>query len=179
MAVQQELEEHQSPTIKTDSDERFKHQMSEATFGPHLTTDQKISIEQLIIRYHNEFGLGKYSLGKITKYPVHITLTTGKPYPPILKKNPYPASPRNRAEIEKYIDELVQMVVIRKVSNSEPVEIATPVIIAWHNGKSRLSPPAKITRTRLALNTYTVPDRIPLPRIQHALKNLGKAKYIT
>ncbi|MBW0474647.1 hypothetical protein O181_014362 [Austropuccinia psidii MF-1] len=29
------------------------------------------------------------------------------------------------------------------------------------------------------LNTYTVPDRYPIPRIQGALTQLSKAKYIT
>ncbi|MBW0494695.1 hypothetical protein O181_034410 [Austropuccinia psidii MF-1] len=30
-----------------------------------------------------------------------------------------------------------------------------------------------------ALNTYTVPDRYPIPRIQETLTQLSKAKYIT
>ncbi|KAG0139329.1 hypothetical protein CROQUDRAFT_54870, partial [Cronartium quercuum f. sp. fusiforme G11] len=138
MAVQQEVAQHQSPTIKIISDERFKEGLSEASFGPQLTQQQKISVEQLIRRYYKEFGLGKYQLGKIDKHQVNITLTVDKPYPPILKKNPYPASPRNRVEIEKHVDELIKMKVIRKIGNNETVDIATPVIIAWHNGKSRL-----------------------------------------
>ena len=90
-----------------------------------------------------------------------------------MKKAPYPASPRNRVEIEKHIDELLAFGVIRKVGEHEEVDITTPVIIAWHNGKSRLCGDFR------ALNTYTVPDRYPLPRIDHALANLGKAVYIT
>ncbi|KAG0139312.1 hypothetical protein CROQUDRAFT_54896 [Cronartium quercuum f. sp. fusiforme G11] len=129
MAIQQEVAQHQSPTIKIESDERFKEEINEAAIGPQLSTDQKITIEQLIKKYHNEFGLGKFTLGKIIKHPVSINLTVNKPYPPILKKNPYPASPRNRVEIEKHIDELLKMKVIRKVGNNEAVDIATPVII--------------------------------------------------
>ena len=30
-----------------------------------------------------------------------------------------------------------------------------------------------------ALNTYTIPDRYPIPRINETLTNLAKAKYIT
>ncbi|KAG0139076.1 hypothetical protein CROQUDRAFT_55246, partial [Cronartium quercuum f. sp. fusiforme G11] len=138
MAIQQEVAQHESPSIRIVTDERFKDVIDETSISPQLTKNQKITIEQLIKKYHNEFGLGKYSLGKITKHPVEITLNINKPYPPILKKNPYPASPRNRIEIEKHIDELLQMKVIRKVGNNETVDIATPVIIAWHNGKSRL-----------------------------------------
>ncbi|KAG0139084.1 hypothetical protein CROQUDRAFT_55227, partial [Cronartium quercuum f. sp. fusiforme G11] len=137
-AKQREIAQHQSPTIKIISDERFKEGISEASFGPELTNKQKTAIEKIIKQYHNTFGLGKYQLGKIDKHQISITLSINKPYPPILKKNPYPASPRNRVEIEKHIDELLKMTVIRKLGNNETVDIATPVIIAWHNGKSRL-----------------------------------------
>ncbi|KAG0149593.1 hypothetical protein CROQUDRAFT_16071, partial [Cronartium quercuum f. sp. fusiforme G11] len=167
------IAQHQSPTIKIESDERFKEEINEAAIGPHLSADQKTTIEQLIKKYHNEFGLGKFTLGKINKHPVSINLTVNKPYPPILKKTPYPASPRNRIEIEKHIDELLKIKVIRKLGNNKAVDIATPVIIAWHNGKSRLC------RDFRALNTYTVPDRCPLPWIPYDLRNLSKAKNIT
>lgn len=85
----------------------------------------------------------------------------------------YPASPRNRVDIEKHLDELLKLGVIRKVGEDEEVDITTPVIIAWHNGKSCLCGDFR------ALNTYMVPDRYPLPRIEYALTNLGKAIYIT
>ncbi|KAG0141674.1 hypothetical protein CROQUDRAFT_98497 [Cronartium quercuum f. sp. fusiforme G11] len=109
LAIQQEVAQHQSPTIGCKSDERFKEEMNGAAIGPQLSTDQKITIEKLIKIYHNEFGLGK-----INKHPGSINLTVNKPYPPILKKKPYPASPRNRVEIEKNLDELLKMKVIRK-----------------------------------------------------------------
>ncbi|MBW0468800.1 hypothetical protein O181_008515 [Austropuccinia psidii MF-1] len=48
----------------------------------------------------------------------------------------------------------------------------TLVIIAWNNHKSR-----RVAVFR-ALNTYTVPDRYPVPRIQETLTQLSKAKYV-
>ena len=147
--------------------------IKEAGFGPKLDESQVEEIHKLIFKYHEQFGLGKLVLGEIENHPVSVTLTMEKPYPPILKKAPYPASPRNRVEIEKHIDELLALGVIRKVGEDEEVDITTPVIIAWHNGKSRLCGDFR------ALNTYTVPDRYPLPRIDHALAKLGKAVYIT
>ncbi|MBW0521868.1 hypothetical protein O181_061583 [Austropuccinia psidii MF-1] len=65
------------------------------------------------------------------------------------------------------------MDVIRKIGNNEIVEITTPVLITWHDGKSRLSVDSR------ALNNYTKADRYPIPRIPHALDKLSKAKYIT
>ncbi|KAG0144722.1 hypothetical protein CROQUDRAFT_708528, partial [Cronartium quercuum f. sp. fusiforme G11] len=116
----------------------IKKGIDEAKFGPKLTKEQKTSVEYLITKYNDQFDLGNNNLGEIKNHPVHVQLNVEKPYPPILKKNAYPASPRNRVEIEKHIDELLKMKVIRKVGEDESVDITTPVIIAWHNGKSRL-----------------------------------------
>ncbi|MBW0493895.1 hypothetical protein O181_033610 [Austropuccinia psidii MF-1] len=62
---------------------------------------------------------------------------------------------------------------IRNIGNNEIVEITTPVLITWHDGKSRLW--GNIS----ALNNYTNSDRYPIPRIPHALDKLAKAKSIT
>ena len=53
------------------------------------------------------------------------------------------------------------------------VEITTPVIIAWHNGKSRMVGDFR------ALNSYTASDRYPIPKISETLNNLAKAKFLT
>ncbi|MBW0492577.1 hypothetical protein O181_032292 [Austropuccinia psidii MF-1] len=65
------------------------------------------------------------------------------------------------------------MDVIRKIGHNEIMEITTPVIITWNDGKSRLCGYFR------ALNNYTKSDRYPIPRIPHALDKLAKAKYIT
>ncbi|MBW0509640.1 hypothetical protein O181_049355 [Austropuccinia psidii MF-1] len=91
----------------------------------------------------------------------------------MLKRPPYPESLENRKEIEIYINELLDMDVIRNIGHNEIVEITTPVLITWNGGKSRLCGDFR------ALNNYTKPDRYPIPRIPHALDKLAKAKYIT
>ncbi|MBW0564617.1 hypothetical protein O181_104332 [Austropuccinia psidii MF-1] len=63
--------------------------------------------------------------------------------------------------------------VLRKVGHNEQVEVTTPVIITWHNGKSRM------VEAFRALNTYTIPDRYPIPRIQETLTKLSQARFIT
>ncbi|MBW0482487.1 hypothetical protein O181_022202 [Austropuccinia psidii MF-1] len=96
-----------------------------------------------------------------------------RPYPPMLRRPPYPESLEARKEIEKHINELLDMNVIRKIGHNEIVEITTPVMITWHYGKSRLCGDFR------ALNNYTKADRYPLPRIPHDLDKWAKARYIT
>ncbi|MBW0477698.1 hypothetical protein O181_017413 [Austropuccinia psidii MF-1] len=62
---------------------------------------------------------------------------------------------------------------IRKIGHNEIVEITTPVLITWHDGKSRLCGEFR------ALNNYTKAYRYPIPRIPHSLDKLAKAKYIS
>ncbi|MBW0568538.1 hypothetical protein O181_108253 [Austropuccinia psidii MF-1] len=65
------------------------------------------------------------------------------------------------------------MDIIRNIRHNEIVEITTPVLITWNDGKSRLYGDFR------ALNNYTKTDSYPIPRIPHASDKLAKAKYIT
>jgi hypothetical protein len=111
------------------------------------------------LTFQSAFSTTSKQFGAIVGHEVRITLTVEAPYPPLLRKAPYPASPRSRKAIEEHIEQLTCLGVIRKVGANEGVEVTTPVIIAWHNGKSCLVGDFR------ALNTYTVPDRYPMPKI--------------
>ncbi|MBW0476066.1 hypothetical protein O181_015781 [Austropuccinia psidii MF-1] len=91
----------------------------------------------------------------------------------MLRRPPYSESLETRKEIEKHINELLDMDVIKKIGHNEIVEITTPVFITWNDGKHKLCGDFR------ALNNYTKADRYPIPRIPHALDKLAKAKYIT
>ncbi|MBW0464292.1 hypothetical protein O181_004007 [Austropuccinia psidii MF-1] len=65
------------------------------------------------------------------------------------------------------------MYVIRKIGHNEIVEVTTPALITWHDGKSRFC------RDFGALDSYTKAERYPRPRIPHSLDKLSTAKYIT
>ncbi|MBW0575985.1 hypothetical protein O181_115700 [Austropuccinia psidii MF-1] len=123
--------------------------------------------------YNNAFASDNEPLGTIKGNEDDITLNIDRPYPPVLRIPAYPASLRAREALEKHIQELIQLGVLRKLGHNEEVEVATPVIIAWHNVKSRMVGDFR------ELNTYTVPNRYPIPRIQETLTQLSKAKYIT
>ncbi|MBW0464929.1 hypothetical protein O181_004644 [Austropuccinia psidii MF-1] len=119
------------------------------------------------------FAIGEEQLGKIRVHDIELYLDVERPYPPMLRRPPYPASLETRKEISKHIDELPEMDVIRKIGHNEMVEITTPVLITWNDGKSRLCGDFR------ALNNYTKADRYPIPRTPHSLHKLAKAKYIT
>ncbi|MBW0524693.1 hypothetical protein O181_064408 [Austropuccinia psidii MF-1] len=121
----------------------------------------------------NAFASDNQPLGGIRGHEVFITLDIDRPYPPVLKRPAYQASPRAREALEKYIEELIQLSVLRKVGHIEEVEVTTPVIIAWHNDKSRMVGDFR------TFHTYTVPDRYSIPRIQETLTQLSKSTYRT
>ncbi|MBW0498447.1 hypothetical protein O181_038162 [Austropuccinia psidii MF-1] len=130
-------------------------------------------IIDILYTYKNAFASDNEPLGTIKVHEVNSTLNIDRPYPQLLRRPAYPASPRAGEPLEKHIQELIQLGVLRKVRNNEEVEVTKPVIIAWHNDNSGM---VKYFRS---LNTYTVPDRYPIPRIQETLTQLSKAKYIT
>jgi hypothetical protein len=132
-----------------------------------------LHLEEVLFKHQNAFASDTEPLGAVIGHEVDITLNIERPYPPLLRRPAYPASPRARVELEKHIGELIRLNVLRKIGHNEEVEITTPVIIAWHNDKSRMG------GDFIALNNYTVPDRYPIPRIAETLTNIAKAKYIT
>ncbi|MBW0528725.1 hypothetical protein O181_068440 [Austropuccinia psidii MF-1] len=63
--------------------------------------------------------------------------------------------------------------VLTKVGHNEGVEVKAPAIITWCNDKSRMVGDLR------TLNTYTIPDRYPAPRIHETLTPLSKETFIT
>ncbi|MBW0494862.1 hypothetical protein O181_034577 [Austropuccinia psidii MF-1] len=119
------------------------------------------------------FAIGEEPLGKIRGHDIELYLDLERPYPPMLRRPPYPESLKTSKQIEKNVNELLYMDVIRKIGHNEIVEVTTPVLITWHDGKSRLCGDLR------ELSNYTKADRYPIPRIPHSLDKLAKAKYIT
>ncbi|MBW0589537.1 hypothetical protein O181_129252 [Austropuccinia psidii MF-1] len=126
----------------------------------------------VLYTYRISFVSDYESLGAIKGHEADITPNIDRPYPPVLGRPAYPASPRPREALEKHIQELIQLVVLRKAGYNEEVEVTTPVIIFWHNDKSI------IVGDFRALNTYTVLDMYPIRRVQETLTQLSKSKYI-
>ncbi|MBW0513165.1 hypothetical protein O181_052880 [Austropuccinia psidii MF-1] len=148
-------------------------QLKEAEFNHELTVKMKEKLNDLLFQYTNAFATGKKPLGAIIGHGVDMILNVEKPYPPLLRRPAYPASPRARESLEVHIKELMDIGVLRKLGNNEQVEVTTPVITTWNDGKIRMVGDFR------ALKTYTIPDRYPIPRIYETLTQLSQAEFIT
>ncbi|MBW0512800.1 hypothetical protein O181_052515, partial [Austropuccinia psidii MF-1] len=157
----------------TYKQEFVANQLFEAQINPSLSPKMRHDLIDVLYTHKNAFASDNKPLGTIKGHEVYITLNIDRPYPSVLRRPAYPASPRAREALEKHIQELIQLGVLRKVGQNEDVEVTTPVIIAWNNDKSRMVGDFR------ALNTYTTPDRYPIPRIQETWTQLSKDKYIT
>ncbi|MBW0587533.1 hypothetical protein O181_127248 [Austropuccinia psidii MF-1] len=104
-------------------------QLKEAEFNQDLTEKMKEKLIDLLFKYRNAFETDKEPLGAIIGHEVDIILNVEKPYPPLLRRAAYPASPRAREALEVHIEELMDLGVLRKVGNNGKVEVTTPVII--------------------------------------------------
>ncbi|MBW0489736.1 hypothetical protein O181_029451 [Austropuccinia psidii MF-1] len=156
-----------------DTLEELLNEFREGQFSTTLTSKQKLILLKMLRNNRPAFAIGEEPLGKIRAHDIELYLYVEIPYPPMLRRPPYPASLETRKEMEKHIKEKLDMDVIRKIGHNEIVEITTAVLITCHDGKYRLCGDFR------ALNNYTKADRDPIPRIPHALDKLAKAKYIT
>ncbi|MBW0468759.1 hypothetical protein O181_008474 [Austropuccinia psidii MF-1] len=110
-------------------------QFVEAQINPSLSPKMRHDLIDVLYTYNNAFASDNEPLGAIKGHEVDITLNINRPYPPVLRRSAYPASPRAGEALQKHIQELIQLGVLRKVGHNEDIEVTTPVIIAWHNDK--------------------------------------------
>ncbi|MBW0494099.1 hypothetical protein O181_033814 [Austropuccinia psidii MF-1] len=154
--------------------ERFKSKrLNEAERSLHLTDKQENELSALLYYHREAFASEKEPLGEIIGHEVHIILNIERPYPSLLRRPAYTASPKSREALEISIKELLDIGVIIKVGHNEEVEITTPVIVEWHNGKFGMVGDFR------ALSTYTVPERYSIPKIQIALTQISQEVYIS
>ncbi|MBW0505961.1 hypothetical protein O181_045676 [Austropuccinia psidii MF-1] len=153
--------------------EELLNEFREGQFSNVLTSKEKLSLLKMLRKNTPAFAIGEESIENISGHYIELYLYVERPYTPILTRPPFPASLETRKEIEKNITELLDMDAIRKIVHNEIVEITTPLLISWNNGKSTFCGDSR------ALNNYTKADRYSIPRIPHALDKLKKAKYIT
>ncbi|MBW0516138.1 hypothetical protein O181_055853 [Austropuccinia psidii MF-1] len=154
--------------------EKFKSlQLNEDEISLHLTDKQESELHALSYDHKEAFASDKEPLVEIFCHEVDIILNIERPHPPLLRRPAYPESPKSREALEIHIKELLDLGVIRKVGRNEEIEIGTPVIVAWHNGKSRMAGDFR------SLNTDTVLDRYPIPKIQISLTQISQEVYIS
>ncbi|MBW0576160.1 hypothetical protein O181_115875 [Austropuccinia psidii MF-1] len=121
-----------------DPPEKLLNEFAEGQFSTALTSKQKLSLLKMLRKNGPAFSIGAEPLGKINVHDKELYMDVERPYPPMLRRPPYPESLETRKKIERHINELLDMDVIRKIKHNEIVIITTPVLITWHDGKSRL-----------------------------------------
>ncbi|MBW0525165.1 hypothetical protein O181_064880 [Austropuccinia psidii MF-1] len=150
--------------VKNTNKEKFvSDQLIEAQMGPELTPEIKEELIEILFQYREAFASDNEPLGVIKGHEFDIIFNVERPYPPLSRRAACPASPCAREALESHINELMKLGVLRKVGHNEEVEVTMPVIITRHNDKSRM------VGDFGALNTYTIPDRSPIPRIHETL----------
>ncbi|MBW0504082.1 hypothetical protein O181_043797 [Austropuccinia psidii MF-1] len=125
--------------VKNFNKEKFvSDQLTEAQISTELTLEMKEELIEISFQYREAFASDNEPLGAIKVPEVDIMLNVERPYPPLLRRPAYPASPRAREVLESHINELMKLRVIRNIGHNEEVEVTAPVIITWQNNKSRM-----------------------------------------
>ncbi|MBW0523170.1 hypothetical protein O181_062885 [Austropuccinia psidii MF-1] len=116
--------------------EELLNEVREGQFRTTLTSKQKLSLLKMLTKNRQKFTISEEPLGKIIVHDIELYLDVERPYPPMLRRPPYPESLETRKEIEKNVNELLEIDVFKKIGHNEIVEITTPVIITWNDVKS-------------------------------------------
>ncbi|MBW0512685.1 hypothetical protein O181_052400 [Austropuccinia psidii MF-1] len=122
----------------TYKEEFVNTKLIEAQSNPSLSPKMRQELIDLLYTYKNAFASDYEPLGAIKGNEVDVNLNIERPYPPVSRRPAYPDSPRAREALEKHIQELIQIGVLRKVGNNEEVEVTAPVIIYLNNDKERM-----------------------------------------
>ncbi|MBW0461790.1 hypothetical protein O181_001505 [Austropuccinia psidii MF-1] len=153
--------------------EELLNKFRDGQLSTNLNSKQKPHLIKILRKNRTAFAIGEEPLGKFRGHDIELYLDVERPYPPMLERPPYPERLETRKEIEKDINEHLDMNVIRKIGHNEIVGITNPVHITWHDGKYRLCGDLR------SLNNYPKGNRYPIPRIPYALEKLEKARYVT
>ena len=85
----------------------MEKQLTECKICEELSAQQVLQLKEVLFKHHNSFASDAEPLGAVIGHEVDITLNIDRPYPPLLRRPAYPASPRARVELEKHIGELI------------------------------------------------------------------------
>ncbi|MBW0490793.1 hypothetical protein O181_030508 [Austropuccinia psidii MF-1] len=81
--------------------EELLNKFREGQFSTTLITKQKLNLLMMLRKNRPEFSIGEEFLGKIRVHDIELYLDVERPYPPMLRIPPYPASLETRKEIKK------------------------------------------------------------------------------
>ena len=139
--------------------------ITELSIG-ELSQDHELAILRFLVRHHDHFAWEPSQLGR-TNIIKHTIVTEGnKP----IRKHWYRTSKSERDFIEKELVRLLEEGLIEKATGPWAAPV---VLVRKKNGKIRLCVDYR------DLNSITIKDAYPLPRIDDMLDSFGKAKWFT
>ncbi|MBW0526075.1 hypothetical protein O181_065790 [Austropuccinia psidii MF-1] len=112
-----------------DALEELLNEFREGQVSTTLTSEKKLSLLKMMRKNRPAFSIGEEPLGKIKGHDIELYLDVEIPQPPMVRRPPYQESLETRKEIEKHINELLDMYVISRIGHNEIVEITTSVLI--------------------------------------------------
>ncbi|MBW0530268.1 hypothetical protein O181_069983 [Austropuccinia psidii MF-1] len=90
--------------VKNVNKDRFvSDQLIEAQISPELRLEMKEEFIEILFQYREAFSSDNEPLGSIKGHELDIMLNVEGPYPPLLRRPAYPASPRARELLETHI----------------------------------------------------------------------------
>ncbi|MBW0593449.1 hypothetical protein O181_133164 [Austropuccinia psidii MF-1] len=72
------------------------NELREGQFSTTVTIKQKLSLLKMLRRNRPAFAIGEEPLGKMKGHDIELYVDVERPYPPILRRPPYPASLETR-----------------------------------------------------------------------------------
>ncbi|MBW0482365.1 hypothetical protein O181_022080 [Austropuccinia psidii MF-1] len=93
------------------------NEFREGQLNTTITRKQNLRLLKMLSKNRPAFAIGEEPLGKIRGHDIELYLDMERPYPPMLRRPPYSGSLETRKEIEKPINELLDMDVIRKIGH--------------------------------------------------------------
>lgn len=133
----------------------------------HSITEENLQLEGLLADFKDIFARNRYDVGRVRWEPQRIILTSELP----ISLRPYRASPRDNAEIQKQIQELLEAKLIKESCSS----YSSPVTLAYKKGEGK----TRLCVDYRRINAITKTDSEPLPRIDWLLDRLVNARYFS
>ncbi|MBW0483716.1 hypothetical protein O181_023431 [Austropuccinia psidii MF-1] len=78
--------------------EELLNELKEGQLISNLTSKRKLSLLRILRKNRPAFPIGEEPLGKIRGHDIELNLDVERPYPPILRRPPYPESLETRKE---------------------------------------------------------------------------------
>ncbi|MBW0589282.1 hypothetical protein O181_128997 [Austropuccinia psidii MF-1] len=89
-----------------------------ANSGLPSPVNRNLVLRKMLRKNIPAFSIGEEPLGKIRGHNIELYLDVERPYPPMLRRAPYPESLEIRNEIEKHINELLDMDGTREIGHN-------------------------------------------------------------